>query len=64
MNTTSGAILSCVIALAIFWYREAGKVMDSFTKLLGLAMILITAYVAFSSEPPLGQALYRTVWPE
>jgi Mn2+/Fe2+ NRAMP family transporter len=26
-------------------------------------MILLTVYVAISSQPPLGEALYRTVWP-
>src|SRR5688572_20071260 len=34
-----GAIMSCVIALGIFWYKEAGHLMDNFTKLLGIIMI-------------------------
>jgi Mn2+/Fe2+ NRAMP family transporter len=59
-----GAIISCVIALGIFWYKEAGQLIDGFSKWLGLVMIGLTVYVAFSSHPPLGQALYRTVWPE
>lgn len=59
-----GAAVSCVIALGIFWYREAGKLIDQFTKLLGLVMIALTVYVAFVSKPPIGEALYRTVWPE
>ena len=59
-----GAIISCVIALGIFWYKEAGKLIDGFAKWLGLIMIGLTVYVAFASHPPLGQALYRTVWPE
>ena len=64
MDTTTGAIISCVIALGIFWYREAGRLMDNFAKLLGLLMIVLTAYIAISSHPPVGEALYRTVWPE
>jgi Mn2+/Fe2+ NRAMP family transporter len=64
MNTVSGAILSCVVALAIFWFKEAGKVMDEFTKVLGILMIGLTLYIAFISHPPVAQALYRTVWPE
>ena len=60
----TGALISCVIALGIFWYREAGKLMDLFTQLLGLLMILLTLYIAIASHPPLGEALYRTVWPE
>ncbi|MDQ3276740.1 MAG: divalent metal cation transporter [Bacteroidota bacterium] len=59
-----GAILSCVVSLGIFWYREASKVIDVFVKVLGLLMILFTAYIAVSSAPPVGEALHRTVWPE
>jgi len=60
----TGAIISCVIALGIFWYKEAGLLMDNFAKLLGLLMIGLTIYVAFESQPPIGEALYRTFWPE
>ena len=59
-----GAVISCFVSLGIFWYREAGKLIDLFAKLLGLVMILLTVYIAISSQPPLGEALYRTVWPE
>jgi len=59
-----GAIISCVIALGIFWYKEAGKLIDGFAKWLGLVMIGLTVYVAFKSHPPIGEALYRTIWPE
>jgi len=59
-----GAIISCVIALGIFWYKEAGSLIDGFAKWLGIIMIGLTVYVAFASHPPLGQALYRTIWPE
>ena len=59
-----GAIISCVIALGIFWYKEAGRLIDGFAKWLGLVMIGLTVYIAFASHPPLGQALYITVWPE
>ena len=59
-----GAIISCVIALGIFWHKEAGKLIDNFVKLLGLIMIGLTIYIAFTSNPPVGEALYRTIWPE
>jgi Mn2+/Fe2+ NRAMP family transporter len=59
-----GAIISCCIALGIFWYKEAGRLIDNFTKILGLVMIGLTIYVAFISHPPLSQALFRTIWPE
>ncbi len=64
MKPEYGAIISCIIALGIFWYKEAGRLMDTFTKLLGILMIGLTVYVAISSHPPVGQALYRTIWPE
>jgi Mn2+/Fe2+ NRAMP family transporter len=59
-----GAVISCGIALGIFWYKEAGKLIDGFTKVLGLLMIVLTVYIAFSSNPPVAEALWRTVWPQ
>jgi Mn2+/Fe2+ NRAMP family transporter len=44
--------------------KEAGKMMDLFAKLLGILMILLTIYVAFSSHPPLGDALQHSFVPE
>ena len=64
LDPKAGAIISCCIALGIFWYKDAGKLMDNFAKLLGLLMIGLTLYIVFSSHPPVMQALYRTVWPE
>jgi len=63
-DVKTGAIISCVIALAIFWYKEAGKLIDNFAKILGLLMIGLTVYIAFASDPPVGDALYRSIWPE
>lgn len=39
MDTSYGAIISCGIALFIFWMKEAGKIMDQFAKILGKLMI-------------------------
>jgi len=64
IKTEYGAIISCLIALAIFWYKEAGRLIDGFSKWLGIIVIGLTIYIAFVSHPPLGQALYRTIWPE
>src|SRR5688572_8606083 len=64
LDTKTGAIISCVLALGIFWYREAGSLMDQLAKLLGLMMIGLTLYIAFAAQPPVAAALYRTVWPE
>lgn len=64
LDAVSGAIISCIVALAIFWYREAGVLMDRVVKILGLVMILFTLFIAIKSQPPVGEALLRTVLPE
>src|SRR5947209_17323700 len=32
---TTGAIISCIVALILFWVKEIGKMLDGFTKVLG-----------------------------
>jgi Mn2+/Fe2+ NRAMP family transporter len=58
------AAISCLVALVIFWMKEFGKALDTFTKILGVVMILLTFYVAVSSNPPIGEALKNAVWPQ
>jgi len=60
----TGAIISCVVALLLFWLREIGKMLDSFTKVLGIVKISLTLFIAFSAHPPLLEALHRTFIPE
>ena len=64
LDVKTGALISAGIALGIFWSKQAGNLIDVFVKVLGLLMIGLTLYIAFISHPPLGEALYRTVWPE
>jgi Mn2+/Fe2+ NRAMP family transporter len=64
LDVKTGAVISCMIALSIFWFRQFGAALDQFTRILGLAMIGLTLYIAFKAAPPVGEALYRTVWPE
>lgn len=64
MEPVYGAVLSCGIALFIFWMKEAGKALDHFTRWLGILMILLTLYVAASSHPPVAEALRQSVWPD
>jgi Mn2+/Fe2+ NRAMP family transporter len=59
-----GALLSGAVALFIFWLKEFGKALDVFTKTLGVIMILLTLYIAISSNPPVGEALKHSVLPE
>jgi Mn2+/Fe2+ NRAMP family transporter len=59
-----GAVLSAGIAILIFSFKEAGNVMDLFVKILGVVMLGLICYVVFASHPPLGEAAFRTVYPE
>ncbi|MFZ5966237.1 MAG: NRAMP family divalent metal transporter [Bacillota bacterium] len=64
MNVSVAAVVSGVIGIIIFLSKDAGAVIDRFVKILGGLMILIVAYVAFTTNPPVGEALYRSVAPE
>ncbi|HEU4470978.1 MAG TPA: NRAMP family divalent metal transporter [Flavisolibacter sp.] len=64
IDSTAGAMLSLIPVLVIFWYKEAGRLMDRAAGFLGLLMICLTLYIAVVSSPPLGKALYRTLWPD
>ena len=59
-----GAAISAAIAIGLFTFKEAGRAMDMFVKVLGLIMIVLIIYVVYSSNPPLAESVYRTVWPE
>ncbi|WP_207513007.1 NRAMP family divalent metal transporter [Longitalea luteola] len=58
-----GAAISAALALIIFWVKEAGVAMDWFARILGFIMIALTLYVAISSQPPAGEAIYRSFVP-
>jgi Mn2+/Fe2+ NRAMP family transporter len=59
-----GAILSGILAIGIFIVKEAGKVMDKFSQILGFAMIALTVYVMFTASPPVGEAVVKTFAPD
>ena len=60
----TGAIISGIVALLLFWIKEIGSMLDSFTKILGSMKILLTLFIAFSAHPPLAQAIHHTFIPE
>lgn len=59
-----GAIVSAIIAVAIFLIKEAGKAMDRFTQYAGFVMIGLMFFVAFKTAPPVGEAVVKTVMPD
>jgi len=63
-SVQTGAIISCVIAVIVFIFKEAGKTIDIFSKLLGFIMIALTLYVAFQSHPPMAEAVIKTFVPD
>ncbi|MBA4123682.1 MAG: divalent metal cation transporter [Acidobacteria bacterium] len=64
LDVRVGAGLSAVIAIAIFLFKEFGKALDVFVKVLGFVMLVLIIYVVFESRPPLAEAAFRTVYPE
>jgi Mn2+/Fe2+ NRAMP family transporter len=64
LTPETGAIISGVIAIAIFVIKEASKAMDRFSQLAGFVMIALTLYVAITSHPPVGEAVVKTFIPD
>lgn len=59
-----GAIISCVVALILFWSKEIGKMLDGFTKILGTLKIALTLFIAYAAKPPIMQVIHHTIIPE
>jgi Mn2+/Fe2+ NRAMP family transporter len=59
-----GGAISAAIAIGIFLSRRAGVAVDRIVVVLGLVMIVLTAYIAITSGPPVGEALRNVVLPE
>ena len=59
-----GAALTGAVAIIVFLVKNGRAVMDVVTQVLGVVMILITAYVMIQSNPPYGEAAARAVVPE
>lgn len=64
LDVKIGGALSALIAIAIFLSRKAGVAMDRIVVVLGVVMIALTLFVAISSNPPVGDALRQSVWPD
>lgn len=63
-SVQTGAVISCVIAILVFIFKEAGKAIDIFSKRLGFVMIGLTLYVAIQSHPPIAEAVIKTFAPD
>ena len=63
MDQTMGAIISAVIAIVIFLWKDLGKAMDQFTKILGFTMLAMITYVVVTTAPPVGTAVKEAFIP-
>ena len=64
IDTLYGAIVSAAVAIFIFLFKEASKVMDRVTQIAGFIMIFLMIYVAISTAPPVGEAVKQTFVPQ
>lgn len=63
ISVAQGAVISAILAIGIFIYKEAGKAMDAFAKTMGLLKIILALFIAYISNPPLAEAAIRSVNP-
>jgi len=64
VSPITGAIISSIVAILVFSFKDAGKVMDRIAQFLGVIMIIMVGYVMFSSNPPVGQAIVKSIFPD
>ncbi|WP_318520470.1 NRAMP family divalent metal transporter [Photobacterium leiognathi] len=63
IDTTWGALFTGVVGCLLFVVHNASKRMDQMARYLGLFMIVLIAYVAMTSLPPMGETLQAAVLP-
>ena len=58
-----GAAIGGVIGIILFSSKSASSIMDRVTQVLGALMIILIAFVAIKTQPPVGEALKASVSP-
>lgn len=64
LDAKIGGIITALIAIAIFLFKQLGAALDKILVVLGIAMMALTLYVAVVSQPPVGEALRNAVLPD
>lgn len=64
ISPTVGAIISGVLAVIVFSLKNFGKVMDIVAMLLGIIMMAMIGFVMLQTNPPVGEALHGSIFPE
>ncbi|MGF1909565.1 divalent metal cation transporter [Vibrio kasasachensis] len=63
VDTMWGALFTGLVGSLLFVVHNASKRMDQMARYLGLFMIILIAYVAMTSLPPMGETLVAAVAP-
>jgi Mn2+/Fe2+ NRAMP family transporter len=63
VSVGQGAIMSAIVAIGIFVYKESGKAMDLFAKCMGCLKIALALYIAYIAKPPLAEAAIKAINP-
>lgn len=59
-----GAAIGGLVGIIIFSSKSASSAMDKLTQVLGAAMIILIAFVAIKTKPPVGETLSSAVVPK
>src|SRR5690625_4431951 len=59
IGNVAGAGLGLIVIV-----KEANKAMDKVVQVAGIVMVALVLYVAFTTTPPIGEAIVNTVMPE
>ena len=59
-----GGAISALLAIGVFLSKRAGLLLDRSLIGLGILMIAMTLIVAVTSNPPVGEALRQTIFPD
>ena len=58
-----GAAIGGVIGIILFSSKQASSIMDRVTQVLGALMIILIAFVAVKTKPPVGESVHTAVAP-
>jgi Mn2+/Fe2+ NRAMP family transporter len=64
LDLNSCALISASIGIGVFFFKNAGKALDWFSRILGFIMIALIIYIVWKATPPFQEAFLRTVYPE
>ena len=63
IDTTTAAAISGILGILLFASPKMGGVLDNTAKILGTVMLVLIGYVAFSTNPPVAEAITHAVAP-